>query len=283
MIIATVYDINSVEQFSKAGIHAILLGAKGFSVRACKDVDLDELKIWKSACDTYNIRIYMNCLKLIEQQEIEEIKLLLKTYQAIGIDGIYIADEGIMEICDSMQLSMELIYQPETLMTNAMDVDFYIDQGIHAVCLAHELSLDEILNIADKNSNVEILAFGYFSVLYSRRPLISNYLKAINSKYIYKEQRLDLIEQTRTGRMPIYEDKNGTYIFSEQPINSFDQIAAFKKAGIHRFRIDSIFFDDQWTLDLMSCIQKKQRPSLGSDHWYHQATTKVKEPDHEKN
>ncbi len=281
MIIATVYDINSVEQFSKAGIDAILLGAKGFSVRACKQVDLDELKIWKSTCDAHNIRLYMNCLKLIEQQELEDIKKLLLSYQAIGVDGIYIADEGIMEIVQSMHLPMELIYQPETLMTNAMDVDFYIDQGMHAVCLAHELSLEEILNIAAENANVEILAFGYFSILYSRRSLISNYLKAIDSKYIYKGQRLDLIEQTRTARMPIYEDKNGTYIFSEQPINSFDQMPVLKKAGIQRFRIDSIFFDDQWTLDLMKCIQNKQRPSVGSDHWYHQMTTKVKEPDHE--
>ena len=63
------------------------------------------------------------------------------------------------------------------------------------------MSLDEIMMIAQATDHLEVLVNGYFSIMYSRRPLISNYLDAINSNAIKENKRYDLIEKTRDERM----------------------------------------------------------------------------------
>ena len=46
--------------------------------------------------------------------------------------------------------------------------------------------------------------------------------------------------------MTIVQDESGTHIFSEMPINSLQEMWDFTDVGMHRFRIDSLFFDDDW-------------------------------------
>ena len=173
-----------------------------------------------------------------------------------------------------------LIYQPETLITNHMDIAFYLELGIQSVSLAHECSLEEILQMTEQNKEVEILISGYFSILYSRRMLVTNYLDAIKSNEKGHKKVLDLIESTRQDRMPIVEDDYGTHIFSEAPIQSQKELPVLKEHGLYRFRIDSIFMDDDWTIHVLNAYQN-QTDVPGSNHWYYQTTMKKKEDSHE--
>ena len=105
--------------------------------------------------------------------------------------------------------------------------------------------------------------------------MISNYFKAIQKEK--EKEQYALIESTRTGKMPIVEDENGTYIFSEQPVESYDQLEELKKLNIERFRIDSIFFDDQWTIDVLKSYLEKKNYIPGCAKWYYQESIKKKE------
>ena len=173
-----------------------------------------------------------------------------------------------------------MIYQPETLITNHMDIAFYLELGIQSVSLAHECSLEEILQMTKQNKEVEILISGYFSILYSRRMLVTNYLDAIKSNEKGHKKVLDLIESTRQDRMPIVEDDYGTHIFSEVPIQSQKELPVLQNNGLYRFRIDSIFMDDDWTIHVLNAYQN-QSEVPGSNHWYYQTTMKKKEASHE--
>lgn len=79
--------------------------------------------------------------------------------------------------------------------------------GVQSVSLAHELSLEEVVSIGKHNPDIEILVHGYFSILYSRRPLVTNYLEAVNKTVCSLPCHYDLIEQTREQRMPIVQDE----------------------------------------------------------------------------
>ena len=281
MFISTIHSLNNLQSLVDAGIDAIIVGIPYFSIRHCLQVDKEKLVTLKETCSKLGIKLYINFLRMCSEFDIDSAKDWLYFFKKFDIDGIYYADEGILYLAQELQIEDKLIYQPETLITSSIDVDFYLSQGIQTVSLAHELSLDEIRLITKKYNNVEILVNGYFSILYSRRYLITNYLDAIKSESIRKYHRYDLIEQTRKQRMPVFEDDAGTHIFSEQPISSFLQFDELKKMGINRFRIDSIFFDDTYTINVLNAYKTGQLFSCGSDHWYYEKTIKAKEDNNE--
>lgn len=277
MILAAIHQFESIQKLKKAGVDAIIVGLNGVSIRSSVTLTRSELKVWKKTCKELDIKIYVNILKLFMEDEMDLVHDCLSYCKDLDIDGIYFADEGVLFEACQMKMQDRLVYQPETLITNHYDAGFYLNQGIQSVSLAHELSLDEIRGIAQIQP-VEVLISGYFSILYSKRPLVTNYLAAVHEADIDGiGHRFDLIEQTRQDRMPIVQDEDGTNIYSERPIHSFRVIDQLKQMGIHRFRIDSIFMDDDWTIRQLTAYHQHALLDSGSDHWYYQETIRKKE------
>ncbi len=273
MYIATIQQISSIEAYAQAGISAICLGVEGLSIRANQYLSIEELKQYKQEAEKHHMRVYVNALKLFMEDEMDIVEQRLSDLMNLHIDGLYFADEGILYLCKELGWSGELIYQPETLITNAQDVAFYRSQGVTSVSLAHELSLNEISKIALQQSKVEVLVSGYYSILYSRRKLVSNYLNFIENET--DKRQFKLIEQTREDEMFIVEDANGTHIFSEQPMQSGTVLETLKEMGIQRYRIDNIFMDDQWTIEEVQAYQNQTKRE--TDHWYNQESIRKKE------
>lgn len=275
MIIATIHQQSSLKALKQAGCDAVIVGIEHLSLHATCTIQLSELKQWKQACKEQGVLLYVNLLKMMMDEDLESVNSSLRVCKEVGVDGFYFADEGVLQIAKELDYERAGIYQPETLVANHLDAKFYMDQGIQAVSLAHELSLEEIHKIS-KTSGLEVLINGYFSILYSRRPLVTNYLKQEKINKDQTSYHYDLIEQTRTDRMPIIQDETGTHIFSEQPIQSKAELDALQSFGISRFRIDSLFFNDEWTLSILNAY-KGNEPMPGSDHWYHEQTIRKKE------
>ncbi len=273
MFITTIHDKEALCALKQAGAKGIIVGIENLSIRALNQLSIQDLYEWKQACDKVECELYVNALKLMMDSDLDQVRDLIQTCIDLQIDGIYCADEGLIYMAKEMGYP-SMIYQPETLVTNHWDAQFYLDQGCKAVSLAHELSIDEIRSIS-RVKGIEVLVSGYFSILYSRRVLLTNYFDAIDKK-IEKANNLDLIEQTRYDRMPILEDDTGTHIFSEHPITSIQQYQELLDMGIQRFRIDSIFKSDAWTVDVLNAYKEK-RIVEGSDHWYYQNTILKKE------
>lgn len=282
MFITTIHSIESLEKLKNAKADAVIIGVEHFSIRSSIVVKKEELKLWETKCDQLGLKLYINFLRLCMDQDLDKVREYFACFKSLHIDGIYYADEGLYYEAKKMGIEDVLIYQPETLVTSSYDVNFYMSQGIQSVSLAHELSLQEVLSIGKKNPDVEILVHGYFSILYSRRPLVTNYLQAIHKDPCDLPCRFDLIEQTRDERMPILQDETGTHIFSEMPINSLQEMLDFVDVGMHRFRIDSIFFDDDWTVEILDLYNLalqgiKITDDESSNRWYLEETIKKKE------
>ncbi|MBM6808496.1 peptidase U32 family protein [Faecalicoccus pleomorphus] len=280
MFIVTIHDLKNIKKLKEAGADAIIIGVEDFSIRQSLTISLRDLKEVVLQCHALNLKLYVNALRFFMEDELNLLTEFLKTCKEAGVDGIYYSDEGVFYEAQKQGMESLLIYQPETLITNHMDIAFYLELGIQSVSLAHECSLEEILQMTEQTKEVEILISGYFSILYSRRMLVTNYLDAIKSNEKGHKKVLDLIESTRQDRMPIVEDDYGTHIFSEAPIQSQKELPVLKDHGLYRFRIDSIFMDDDWTIHVLNAYQN-QLEVPGSNHWYYQKTMKKKEASHE--
>ena len=280
MFIVTIHDVKNIQKLKEAGADAIIIGVEGFSIRQSLTIALEDVKEMVLLCHAQHLKCYVNALRFFMEDELDLLKEFLKTCKEADVDGIYYSDEGVFYEAQKQGMESLLIYQPETLITNHMDIEFYLELGIQSVSLAHECSLEEILQMTKQNKEVEILISGYFSILYSRRMLVTNYLDAIKSNEKGHKKVLDLIESTRQDRMPIVEDDYGTHIFTEAPIQSQKELPVLKEHGLYRFRIDSIFMDDDWTIYVLNAYQN-QSEVPGSNHWYYQTTMKKKEASHE--
>ncbi|MCI6380711.1 MULTISPECIES: peptidase U32 family protein [Faecalicoccus] len=280
MFFVTIHDLKNIKKLKEAGADAIIIGIEGFSIRQSLTISLRDLKEVVLQCHALNLKLYVNALRFFMEDELNLLETFLKACKEADVDGIYYSDEGVFYEAQKQGMESLLIYQPETLITNHMDIAFYLHLGIQSVSLAHECSLEEILQMTEQNKEVEILISGYFSILYSRRMLVTNYLDAIKSNEKGHKKVLDLIESTRQDRMPIVEDDYGTHIFSEAPIQSQKELPVLKEHGLYRFRIDSIFMDDDWTVNVLQAYQN-QSEVPGSNHWYYQTTMKKKEDSHE--
>lgn len=275
MFIVTAHDLSNLGKLKQAGYDAIIVGVEKLSIRMEHCIPIEELKIWKNECNKYNLMLFVNAVKLFMEDEVDMVRDALQLCKELDVEGIYFSDEGVLWEAKQIGIENKCIYQPETLVANHNDVQFYLEQGIQSVSLAHELSLEEIEKITSYTSNVEVLIHGYFSICYSRRPLVQNYLDAIGSNAPLK--KYELIESTRNGRMPIEQDENGTHVYSEKPISSIQELDALKRFGISRFRVDSIFKDDNWSIEVLKMYSDKLEDTEGSNHLYHQETILKKE------
>lgn len=284
MIISTIQNIGSIPMMKENGIDAVIVSFENVSLRSQHMQPVSMLGQWKEQCAAHGMKLYINMLKLFMEEEMPLLDQFMETLRRIEPDGIYYADEGVYEAAEKYGLCGKLVYQPETLVTSTPDVRFYFDLGVQSVSLAHELSLDEILCIAKSEPAIEVLIHGYFSILYSRRPLVTNYLHHIGKEK--EKNAFSIVEQTRKEPMSIIEDETGTHVFSAVPINSYAQIRRLYEAGIRRFRIDNLFLDDEEAAALAKTYkgildQKIDGSSIkeenSSARWYSQQTVKRKE------
>ena len=128
-----------------------------------------------------------------------------------------------------------------------------LDMGVGRVVLAAEITLEEILQIAEKveGSRLELQIHGRQVMAYSRRPLVSNYLQMIHKTVedLSHQRGLYLIEATRIGKMPILEEAAGAAVYMESTLCSFAQIRQLAASGIGNFALDSLFSCDQQLIE----------------------------------
>ena len=179
----------------------------------------------------------------------EDEKIKLNDYfgfiESLDVDGIYFHDLGIMEVAKSFNLSSKLIYDGKSVLCNSIDAAFLLKQGIDSVMISRELTYDECLEIAKNNDGkIDMQIFGHQRMSYSKRKFLKNYFNEIKKDYDYLDKEsLYLVEEKRDYKMPIVEDENGTYIYTDYILEMFKEIPEIRK-HLKRGIIDTIFIDD---------------------------------------
>ncbi len=201
-----------------------------------------------------NVKVYILCNKMIFEEDLEELKSHLMWLKDLGISGIYFSDMAVYMLAKELEIEHLLIYAPGMTVVNSEDTKAYLDLDILGVELANELTLEEKIEIAKNNPNkVGIVIGGYLLMSFSKRKVLSNYFKAINKEVDIKDNyNLKLSEKTRENLMPIYEDDNGSYIYSEYIFHSFNVIRELLEAPFKYFRIDGIFLEQTLILEMLN-------------------------------
>lgn len=288
-ILITLSDIKNLRRMSQYAPDGLIFGSL-FSTRF--KYSRPKFERINEYCLENNIKRYINVDAFIFEHDKGELYKYFEYLKEINPNGIYFSDLGIINIAKRLGMADKLIYDPDTLMTNSLDVAFYLKQDL-GVVLARELSLKETLDIIKNNPlQLDMQIFGHLKMSNSRREFLTNYFKHLGiEKDIKNKKTIRLMEENRSYVLPIVEDEFGTRIYTDYCLVMYREIA-YLKEYLKRAIIDDNFIEGDIAFEVIrdtrkitvdnseflykSLIERYPYINLSSGYLY-QKTTKTKE------
>ncbi|RHS92219.1 peptidase U32 family protein [Erysipelatoclostridium sp. AM42-17] len=245
-----IVNLNSIDylyDYIEMGVNDFVVGTPYFSCRQAINLEYDELEQLKGKYPHIHLFVLVNAL--IEEHNVEALKIHLSKLNKIGIDGILYQDYGVLNICLDCHYGFEKIYAPDTLNTNHQTINFLKTLGVDGAFLAREIPLEEKKKIAENVSlKTMVQAHGVEYMAYSKRPLLSNY-KEITGLDFPDDKDANLYIQANQvdQKCHIYQDKFGCHILSEPQIYTLDVLNHFTC-------FDYLFIDGQY-LEKMTLLE----------------------------
>lgn len=152
------------------GADAVYIGAPTFGARAAACNSVDDIRQLCLYAHQFRARVYVTVNTIIYEDELAELRLLLRQLSDAGVDAILVQDMAIVAMVREMgDLGFRIHASTQTDNRDASKVTWLHDVGFSRVVLARELSIDEIRDIHHSVPGAELEAFvhGALCVSYS--------------------------------------------------------------------------------------------------------------------
>lgn len=258
-----ILNINQYDYYNylTSNVSTLQIGLTNFCVGYIKSYDLDELENIVDNIHGNNKKIYLAINKIASESLINQLSTILPKLSSLNIDGFVVADFGILQMFKQYNLINKIIFNPVTNITNNFSSQILNNMGINHVCVANELNIKDILDIASyTNGNIEILAHGYYQICNSKRPLLTNFFKKHKikdeSNYYY------IKEESRNYSYPIIELDGDCLVYIDKPRTILKYLKDIKDTNIQYLRIDTMFLSkSEIELTLSSYNKACENPS----------------------
>lgn len=227
------------------GADAVYLGGENFSLRAgAGNFPLQDIERGIHIAHSLDKKLYVAVNIFAHNRDLRELPDFLLSLEKIGVDGVIVADPGIISMARSVAPSLSLHLSTQANCTNSESVRFWESQGLKRIILARELSLKEIREIRENvGLHLEAFVHGAMCVSYSGRCLLSSFLtgRHANLGDCSHPCRWEyyLVEQKRPGEYyPVIEEDRGTYILNANDMCMIEYIPQLIAAGIDSFKIE---------------------------------------------
>jgi putative protease len=227
------------------GADAVYLGGKEFSLRAfAGNLTLAEMAGGLECARQLGKKVYITVNILAHNRDIECLPAYLEALQHLGVDGLIIADPGVMRLAQTYAPGIPVTVSTQANISNYETAALFRDLGASRIVLARELSLEEIMQIKQRAGiEVEVFIHGAMCVSYSGRCLLSHYMtgRSANQGACAHpcRYRYYLMEEKRPGQyFPLEEDERGSYIFNSRDLCLLDYLPQLIEAGIDAFKVE---------------------------------------------
>lgn len=243
----TVHDQLNIEMLLGFA-DGIIIGNDRFGTRLCKSFSLSEIMEMASEAKKLKKEVFFMANQMMTDTDLQVFSDFLDELDMSLIDGIVVADLGVLVLLKEKNLESKAIYNPETLSTNHYDFNFLSELGVRGVYTAKEITLDDLKMIGEKKKlEMFMVGHGHLNMFYSKRQLIHNYENYLGEDLeLHNRQDLKLIEEKRVDEpYPILEDDAGTHVFRSRVMQSIDQLELLS-SFLDYFVIDTLFKDDHY-------------------------------------
>ena len=245
-LLAPAGDMERLEMALSYGADAVYLAGNEFGMRASAgNFDDEQLARAMEMCHGLGRRVYVTCNTLPREDELKRLPAYLEMLDGLGVDGLIIADLGVMELAKRYAPHAKLHVSTQLGVINSATACALYDMGADTVVLARETPMEDIRKIrANTPGKLKLEAFvhGAMCVSFSGRCLLSNYLTGRDANRGECAQpcrwKYRLVEETRPGEyFPIGED-GGTYIMNSRDMCMIEHMPELIDAGISSFKIE---------------------------------------------
>jgi putative protease len=221
------------------------VGGKDFSLRAfAGNLDLTEIKDGLDFARQLGKKVYVTVNVIAHNRDVAQIPSYLEELARIDIDGLIIADPGVMRLAQKYAPRIPITVSTQANICNYETAAFYRDLGASRIVLARELTHDEIASVKDKvNIELEIFIHGAMCVSYSGRCLLSHFMtgRSANKGACAHpcRYRYAVMEEKRPGQFfPVEEDERGSYIFNSRDLCLLGSVPQLIELGIDAFKVE---------------------------------------------
>ncbi|MFB5087963.1 U32 family peptidase [Psychrobacillus sp. PGGUH221] len=250
-LLVTPESIEHMKHLIEAGADAFLVGEQLFGLRLAGEFNLKNLEVATKLAKAHNKKIYVAMNGLFHNDKVELLAPYMQKLQQIGVDAIVFGDPAVIIARREAGVTIPLHWNTEQTATNYFTANYWGKRGASRAVLARELSLDEVIEIRENaDVQVEVQVHGMTCIFQSKRPLLGNYFlfqdKAMEIENRSKNKNMFLHDKERSNKYPIFEDQNGTHIFSPNDMCMIDELDELLDAEIDSLKIDGVLHDPSY-------------------------------------
>lgn len=230
------------------GADAVYCGTSSLSLRTRTNMSDDELVKTINYVHSKGKKIYVALNIFAWDEKYDEIINLAKILNGLKVDGIIVADGGVVEVLKEYARDIDIHISTQANVTSFHNANFWYKNGAKRIILARELNKEQIKEIMkNKPEDLEIEAFVHGAICfgYSGRCFLSDFLTGRSANLgdcaqcCRWEYNIYLEDKNNEGSlMKLEDDENGTYIMSSKDLCLIKEIPEIVEMGIDSLKIE---------------------------------------------
>ncbi len=262
-LLLTPQSVEHVVALLDAGADAFVIGEQKFGLRLAGDFTVAQVEEATKLIHAAGKKVYVAVNAIFHNDRLDALDDYLKEMARIGVDALIFGDPAVVVAVRELGITIPLHWNPETIATNWFQVNYWGERGSKRAVLARELSVDEVIEIKENTKHeIEVQVHGMTCMFQSKRSLLGNY-------FLYREEAMEienrkenknmfLHDKERKNKYPIYEDMNGTHIFSPNDMCIIEELNELFEAGIDSMKIDGVLH----SFDYVVSVTKLYRQAI---------------------
>jgi len=254
-IIVSVSGIDEVENLISAGADGFVIQVPKFSLMGGKITHIHEIEKIVTKLNENQKKKYLLVDAIFPNDLLVELENFLNVIKNFEFDAIRVADLGAFMLIKKILPQMVIHFVDAMMLTNYFTVNYWGNKGVKRVRLAHELTLEEVLNIKKSASTeIEVLVHGAPLMFTSRRKLIDNYLtfkKTLGKDVTLSTDASSLFDEERNLFYPIHQNEHGTHIHGGTDVIMVDDLIDLVSVGIDAIYIEGLTYSNESFVNLI--------------------------------
>lgn len=251
--LTTIYKIENANKLLEVS-SGLIVGLKDYGTRETSHFSLSEFKELSNMTNKLSKKLYVSFKMMLHEPKVESFKALIHAINDLPFTGYIIGDIGYYYLLKDT--GKEIIYNPETLLTNTYDLNTYFDLGLQGTFISKEVNLEEIKEmLKNKKGKIFMTGHGYLNMFYSRRLLLDSYFEQIGKTHDYHHEQMRIKEERRDPLHPILEDEHGTHVYRSDVTSTLDILNEL--TNLDYLVIDSIFHNDAYAIEILKLYQSE--------------------------
>ncbi|OJG83632.1 peptidase U32 [Enterococcus ratti] len=244
-IITTVESFEQAKALLEAGTDTLYFGEELFGLRLPASFTRNEQRRLVELAHAYGKKVNIAMNGIIHPEKMKKVSEYLQFLKEIKADKITVGDTGIIYIMKKHpKWRLPYVFDAETLVTSARQINFWAKKGADSAVLAREVPFEEMKAMEEKlQIPVEVLVYGATCIHQSKRPLLQNYYNFTKQEGRTDRDRGLFISEPKKEdtHYSIYEDSHGTHIFASNDINLSKELGLLYQHHFCTWKLDGLF------------------------------------------